>query len=109
MSDTETVLVRDIGRDALVAELRALRPAFEREGVAHMVLFGSRARGDNRADSDVDLLVDVVPGRKFSMLNLIGLGHVVEDRIGLRGNVLIRSDLEKALAASARRDAVEVF
>ena len=109
MSDTETILARDIGRDQLVAELRALRPLFEREGVAHMVLFGSRARGDHRPDSDVDLMIDVVPGRRLSMLSLIGLGHVVEDHIGLLGNVLIRKDLRKSLAEGARRDAVQVF
>ena len=109
MSDSETVLARDISRDQLLAELRALRPVFEREGVAHMVLFGSRARGDHRPDSDVDLMIDVVPGRKVSMLGLIGLGHLVEDHIGLLGNVLIRSDLGTPLAEGAHRDAVEVF
>ena len=109
MSDSETVLARDIGRDQLLAELRALRPQFEREGVQHMVLFGSRARGDHRPDSDVDLLVDIVPGQKFSLLDLIGLGHLVEDHIGLCGNALIRRDLKATLAESARRDAVEVF
>ncbi len=109
MSDSETILARDISRDQLLAELRALRPQFEREGVTHMALFGSRARGDHRPDSDVDLLVDIVPGRKVSMLGLIGLGHFVEDHIGLPGNVLIRSDLGPRLAAGARRDAVEVF
>jgi predicted nucleotidyltransferase len=51
---SDTVLSRDISREVLIAELRALRPAFEREGVAHMALFGSRARGDNRPDSDVE-------------------------------------------------------
>ncbi len=109
MSDSETVLARDISRDQLLAELRALRPQFEREGVAHMALFGSRARGDHRPDSDVDLMIDIVPGRRFSMLGLIGLGHVVEDHIGLPGSVLIRGDLGKTMSEGARRDAVEVF
>jgi predicted nucleotidyltransferase len=109
MSDSETILARDISREQLLNELRALRPVFEREGVAHMALFGSRARGDHRPDSDVDLLIDVAPGRKFSMLDLIGIGHVVEDRVGLQGNVLIGRSLEAALADEARREAVEVF
>ena len=109
MSDSETVLARDISRDQLLAELRALRPVFEREGVAHMVLFGSRARGDHRPDSDVDLLIDVQPDRKFSLLDLIGVGHVVEDHIGLSGNALIRRDLKATLAERVGRDAVEVF
>ena len=84
-------------------------PAFERDGVVHMALFGSRARGDNRPDSDVDLLVDVMPGRKFSLLDLIGVGHLVEDHVGLRGDVLMRAGLGKTFAEGARRDVVEVF
>ncbi len=43
-------------------------PCFESEGVTHMALFGSRARGDNRPDSDVDLLIDIVPGRNSHSL-----------------------------------------
>ena len=55
MSDTETVLARDISRDRLLAELRALRPAFEREGVMHMALVGLAGPARQPADSDVDL------------------------------------------------------
>ena len=109
MSDTQVLLAREITRDELLAELRALRAAFERDGVVHMALFGSRARGDNRPDSDVDLLVDVMPGRKFSLLDLIGVGHLVEDHVGLRGDVLMRAGLGKTFAEGARRDVVEVF
>jgi predicted nucleotidyltransferase len=109
MNDTETILARDISRDQLVAELRALRPAFEREGVMHMALFGSRARGDNRRDSDVDLAIEIADGRKFSLLDLIGVGHVVEDHVGLRGNVFMRRSLEPDFLDEVSRDGLEVF
>jgi len=109
MADTETVLARNISRDELVAELLALRPAFERRGVKHVSLIGSRARGDNRPDSDVDLVIDVLPDRKFSLLDLVGVGHIVEDRFGVRGDILMRRSLKPYLVEEARRDAVEVF
>ncbi|MEX0851809.1 MAG: nucleotidyltransferase domain-containing protein [Bauldia sp.] len=109
MTDTETVLARDITRDQLVAELRALRPAFEGEGVAHMALFGSRARGENRPDSDVDLLVDIVPGRKFSLVEMAGIANTVEDRIGLVGNIFLRRSTRPELLDEARRDGITVF
>lgn len=35
----------------------------ERRGVCHVRLFGSMARDDARPDSDVDLLVELEPGR----------------------------------------------
>jgi predicted nucleotidyltransferase len=109
MSDSETVLARDISRDQLLAELRALRPQFEREGVTHMVLFGSRARGDHRPDSDVDLLIDVVPGRKFSLVEMAGIANVVEDEIGLMGNVTLRRSARSELLEEARREGIAIF
>lgn len=43
----------------------------EKHGAHHVRLFGSVARGDARSESDIDLLVDLEPGR--SLLDLGGL------------------------------------
>ena len=110
MSDTDIILSRDISRERLVAELCALRPAFEREAVTRMALIGSRARGDNGADSDVDLAIEVSDEkRRFSLLDLIGVKHLVEDTLGLRADIFMLRSLEPALLRNARRDRVEIF
>jgi uncharacterized protein len=49
--------------DKLRRQRRRLLEAAERHGVAHLRAFGSLARGEATADSDVDLLVDLKPGR----------------------------------------------
>jgi predicted nucleotidyltransferase len=47
-----------------IRRLRAEVPDLAaRHGVRNVRVFGSVARGDDRADSDVDFLVDVEPGR----------------------------------------------
>ena len=84
--------MRDLSREQLLAELRALKPQFERRGVAHMSLFGSRARGDNLADSDVDVVVDIEPGRKFG-LEAVGVFNLIEDRLGLPSSIVTRKSL----------------
>jgi predicted nucleotidyltransferase len=72
--------------------LRQRRQRVHRVAAAHGVrgvrVFGSVARGDERPDSDVDLLVDLPPG-----CGLFGLGR-------------LRADLERAL--DARVDVVPV-
>jgi predicted nucleotidyltransferase len=44
--------------NASIAEIRKIVPPIaERHGVEHVYLFGSRARGDHRPDSDYDFMV----------------------------------------------------
>jgi predicted nucleotidyltransferase len=102
--------MRDLSREQLLSELRALKPQFERRGVAHMSIFGSRARGDNRPDSDVDLVLDIRDGTKFSTLDAIGVGHVVEDELGLQSSVVVLDRFaDPRVVASIERDRVRVF
>jgi uncharacterized protein len=102
--------MRDLTRDQLLSRLRALRPEFEREGVAHMSLFGSRARGDNRPDSDIDLIVDVRPGRTFG-LEAVGVFNLVEDHLGLPSSIVTRDGLQSDPSFGKRvvADEVSVF
>jgi predicted nucleotidyltransferase len=109
MSDADIVFAREINRDELVAELRALRPIFVREGVTSMSLFGSRARGDNRPDSDVDVAIKVDPNVKFSLLDVVGVKHLIEDNVGLSGNIFMHRSLSPDFLAELHRDGVEIF
>jgi predicted nucleotidyltransferase len=74
-----------------------------------MVLFGSRARRDNRPDSDIDVMIDVAKGTKFSLLDLVGVAHTIEDHFGLPAHVFMRRSLDRDFLEAAREDEVEVF
>jgi uncharacterized protein len=63
-------------------------------GVTELFVFGSRARGDNRTDSDLDILVDFDP-EKLSLFDLIGVHHIIEDATGLETHVTTRSSFRK--------------
>jgi predicted nucleotidyltransferase len=95
-------------RDAIIETLRTLQPELSAEGVAHVALFGSRARGDYRQDSDIDLLLDVDEG-KFSLLDLIGIEHLVADAIGVPANAFMRRSLDDKFRASIQNELIEVF
>ena len=101
--------MRDISREQLLAELRALRGEFEREGVAHMSLFGSRARGDNGPDSDVDVVLDIQKGRKFG-LEIVGIHHIIEDNLGLDSSVVVLDKYtDPTFVDRVERDRILVF
>lgn len=99
----------DVSRDELLARLRRKRMVFRGEGVASMTLFGSRARGDHRSDSDVDLMIDLEPGKSFSLLDLAGLAQTIEADIGLSANIFLRRSLDPDFLEATLGDEVKVF
>ena len=66
-------------------------------GVRNLRVFGSVARGQDRPDSDVDLLADLPPG-----LSLFGLGRVQDDLeaiLGTRVDLIPAQDLKPGVRA----------
>jgi uncharacterized protein len=96
-------------RDEIIAKLRANAAAIQAEGVTKLALFGSRARGDMRDDSDIDVLIEVPPDSKFSLLNLIGVEHIITDITGLPAQATLRRSVEPRMAERIADDIVEIF
>ncbi len=102
-------IVTDLSRDDVIAGLRRLEGKLREQGVTRLAIFGSRARGDNRPDSDLDVLVDIRGDQKFSLLDLIGLSHIIGDELGIPANMFMRRSIEPEMAKTIDRDIVEVF
>ena len=68
-------------REAVVNRLRAHEAELRRLGVQHLYLFGSTARDEAGADSDVDLFFD----HERDKLNLFGLIDVKETATKILG------------------------
>ena len=95
--------------ETIANSIRALRDGLTAEGVTHIALFGSRARGDHRPDSDVDVMIEVEGDRPFSLLDLIGVQHIIGDEIGLAVNATMRRSLAPSFAKEIARDIRDVF
>lgn len=55
-------------------------PILKEAGVTRSSLFGSYVRGEQREDSDIDMLVDLPKG--LSLWDVIGLQQKLEDALG---------------------------
>ncbi|MDR0334298.1 MAG: type II toxin-antitoxin system RelB/DinJ family antitoxin [Methanomassiliicoccaceae archaeon] len=84
-------------------------PIARKHGVNRMYLFGSRARGDNREDSDFDFCIDVP--KSFSLMDIGGLMGELEDAVGAKVDLLCENDMHKKprLMEEVLRDRKLVF
>jgi uncharacterized protein len=82
-------------------EIRAL-------GVQRLALFGSVLRGDARPESDVDILVQFMPGRK-SFAGFLALYEFLEQRLGHRVDLLTHESLSPFLGPRILSEARDVI
>jgi uncharacterized protein len=97
--------VADIPLQTLVGKLTELAPALRAAGVTRSNLFGSRARGDARPDSDLGILVDTTSREETPQFD----HFKVEDHLGLRAQISMRDLLKPRMAERIADDLVEVF
>jgi predicted nucleotidyltransferase len=92
-----------------IATLRRYESALRARGVAHAAVFGSAARGDNRPDSDLDILIEFEPGAEGTIQEYVRFKEYVAGLIGVPVDVVDRAALKPHLRAPAARDAVYAF
>lgn len=98
-------MVRIDAIEQLTAQANALREL----GVTGLHLFGSTVDGRSMPASDLDIIVDHDPGRKFSLFDLVGVKLLIERQLGVEADVTTRSGLHPMLRREIERDAVRVF
>lgn len=81
----------------------AIRALAANRGIENVRVFGSMARGDADADSDIDLLVSLPPGR--SGLALGGLLMDVQDLTQRKVDVVTEAGLHPDLRERVLREA----
>ena len=75
-----------------------------RHGACNVRVFGSVARGEARPDSDVDILVDMEPGR--SLFDLGGLLYDLQTLLGMEVDVVTEKGLRPRIRAQVMQEAV---
>lgn len=72
------------------------QPQLQALGVRRLGLFGSFVRGEQRPDSDVDFLVEFVPGQK-TFDNFMQLGFLLENLLKRRVELVTPESLSPYL------------
>ncbi len=97
-----------LNREQATERLRACATEIRALGVARLALFGSVLRGQPRADSDVDLLVQFEPGAK-SYDRFLALSELLEARLGRPVELITTEALSPFLGPRILAEAQDVL
>jgi uncharacterized protein len=96
-------------REDIIGRLRENEAALRARGVAHAALFGSRARGDARPDSDTDIMIEIDPDAPVGGWEYAGIKRYVASLFEGAVDVVDREALKPYVKPTAMSDAIYAF
>jgi uncharacterized protein len=98
-----------MNKQAILDRLRQNERALRARGVVHAALFGSRARGDNGPDSDIDIMIDIEPEAVQDIYTYVGLKDFIADLFAEPVDIVDREALKPYVRPAAESDALYAF
>jgi predicted nucleotidyltransferase len=93
-----------------IEQIRSNRDAIfrlaARYGIRKVRLFGSVVRGESGPNSDVDVLVDIEPGR--SLLDQVGFEQDLESLLGCKVDVVVEGGISPYLETRILQEAQQI-
>jgi predicted nucleotidyltransferase len=93
----------------VISVLQAHEAELRDAGIQRLSLFGSVARGDHEADSDVDLVAKLDPAASIGLLELVALERRLAGLVGRAVDLLPEPIERLRLRANIERDGKAVF
>ncbi len=90
-------------RDELHQRRNTVEALAARHGAFNLRVFGSVARGEERADSDIDLLIDLAEGRGFR--DYLALAEALEAMLGRKVDLVLDRSLSPFFRPYVEADA----
>jgi len=87
---------------------RKIVPLLKKNKVVRAGIFGSYARGDNKKNSDIDILVEI-KNKRMSLLGFIAMKHAVEDAIGKKVDLVEYSVIKPRIKERVLNEEVRII
>lgn len=86
---------------------RKITPVLKQYGVARAAVFGSYARGEGKAESDVDLLIEL--REPLGLFVFAKLNYTLEDVLQKKVDLVKNTAIKPAFKQSILKDAVYIY
>lgn len=78
----------------------------ERYGVAEISIFGSYVRGEQRIDSDLDILIELERPARISLIDLVELELHLSELLGVKVDLAIKKNLKPRIGERILQEAI---
>ena len=103
-------------RQAIVKTLNDIKQILEAQegyltteyGVTILGVFGSYVRGEQRHDSDLDILIELERPPRISLIGLVELEHYLSDVLGVKADVAVKKNLRKRIGERILSEVIPV-
>lgn len=69
-------------------------------------IFGSYVRGDQKGDSDIDILVEFEPDARISLLDFVGLENLISDLLGTKVDLVEKAGLKPRIGKHILKEVI---
>ena len=80
----------------------------EKYGVIELGVFGSYVHGEQRPDSDIDILIELQRPPKIGLMGLVGLELYLSEVLGQKVDVAIKKNLRKRIGRRILSEVIPV-
>jgi len=98
-----------VNRPDIIARLRENEGPLRERGIRHAALFGSCARGEERPDSDIDIMIEVDPAARIGVYEYVAIKDYIAGLFDTRVDVVRHDRLKSYVGPAAAEDAIYAF
>ncbi|MBC7508406.1 MAG: nucleotidyltransferase domain-containing protein [Ferruginibacter sp.] len=97
-------------KDCKTSVINLIKTILKKDGrVSAAWLFGSIARGEEKLNSDVDIMVEMSNAKKYSMFDLLDIAFIIEKKINRKVDLVEKGYLKDFAMKTAANDLVKIY
>ena len=97
-------------KDCKTSVINLIKTILKKDGrVSAAWLFGSIARGEEKLNSDVDIMVEMSNAKKYSMFDLLDIAFIIEKKISRKVDLVEKGYLKDFAMKTAANDLVKIY
>lgn len=86
-----------------------IEPVLRKYPISYAGIFGSFARGEEKAESDVDIMIRLKPNNTFSLFDLIGVENELASKVGRKVDLATEKSIGRYIKSSVFHDLKPIY